>query len=102
MYTIAVSFTVPPERRQDFIDSALEDGRRSTADEPGTLAFDLIADPENPDRFYLYEAYADEAAFQTHCDGEHFATFFKAISEYADGPTWLMRGSRVEQPPAAA
>ncbi|MGV4981458.1 putative quinol monooxygenase [Streptomyces sp. NRAIS4] len=100
MYTVAVSFTVPAERRAEFVDAALEDGRRSLADEPGTRAFDLIADAEDPDRFYLYEAYDDEAAFEAHCAGEHFARFFAAVGDWAEGPTWLVRGTRVPDPAA--
>jgi hypothetical protein len=39
---IAVSFDVQPERRDDFIAAALEDGRNSGADEPGTQRFEPI------------------------------------------------------------
>ncbi|MFG2130595.1 putative quinol monooxygenase [Streptomyces sp. NPDC048751] len=98
MYTVAVSFTVPADRREAFVAAALEDGRRSTAEEPGTRAFDLIADAEDPNRFYLYEAYDDEAAFDAHCEGEHFARFFEVVGDWADGPAWLLRGTRVADP----
>ena len=96
MYVIAVSFDVPAEYRQTFIDAALEDGRESAANEPGTLRFELIKDPERPDRFYLNEAYVDEAAFDAHCEGPYFRKFFEAIGDFAEGPTWLIRGTRVE------
>ncbi|OIJ88652.1 antibiotic biosynthesis monooxygenase [Streptomyces sp. MUSC 14] len=97
MYTVAVSFTVPADRRAEFAAAALEDGRRSTADEPGTRAFDLIADASDPNRFFLYEAYDDEAAFDRHCEGEHFARFFEAVGGWAEGPTWLLRGNTVTE-----
>ncbi|MFE0464809.1 putative quinol monooxygenase [Kitasatospora sp. NPDC058965] len=95
MYQIAVSFDIPAERRAHFIEAALEDGRNSGADEPGTLRFELVEDHENPNRFYLNEAYEDEAAFDKHCDGPHFKKFFELIQEYAEGPTWLVRGTQV-------
>ncbi len=98
MYHIAVAFTVPVERRQDFIDAALEDGRDSGVHEPGTLRFELIEDPEDPQRFYLNEAYADEAAFDAHCAGPYFAKFFEIIGEFAEGPTWLIKGATVQDP----
>ncbi|MEU6624801.1 putative quinol monooxygenase [Streptomyces litmocidini] len=101
MYTVAVSFDVPAERRQDFIDAALEDGRQSLAHEPGTRAFDLVADAEDPDRFYLYEAYDDEAAFDAHCQGPYFARFFETVGAWAEGPTWLLRGTSVPAPTPA-
>lgn len=100
MYHIAVSFNVPPERRQDFIDAALEDGRESAANEPGTRRFELIADEGDQSKFYLDEAYDDLDAFNVHAEGDYFKAFFAAISAYAEGPTWLIKGTRVEDPEA--
>ncbi|MEU7279002.1 putative quinol monooxygenase [Streptomyces sp. NPDC045431] len=102
MYHIAVAFDVPAERRAEFIAAALADGRDSLADEPGTRRFELIADAEDPNRFYLNEAYEDEAAFDEHCAGEHFARFFAVIEEFAEGPAWLIRGTRVDDHAVAA
>jgi autoinducer 2-degrading protein len=96
MYNIAVSFKVPSEHREDFINAALEDGRDSGANEPGTLRFELIADESDPNTFYLNEAYEDLDAFNAHADGEYFKEFFAAIGAYAEGPTWLIKGNRVE------
>jgi autoinducer 2-degrading protein len=96
MYHIAVHFDVKPEHRDDFIAAALEDGRNSAADEPGTRRFELIADESNPNRFYLNEAYDDAAAFDVHGKGPHFARFFKLISSYVEGPTWLIKGNRID------
>lgn len=95
-YHIAVSFDVPAERRKEFIDAALEDGRNSNADEPGTLAFNLVEDQETPNRFYLVEAYSSEEAFQVHCDGPHFKKFFDILGSWGqEGPTWLVRGKQI-------
>ncbi|MER5762132.1 putative quinol monooxygenase [Streptomyces sp. NPDC002082] len=102
MYHIAVSFDVPAERREQFVAAALADGRDSLADEPGTRRFELIEDAQDPNRFYLNEAYTDEAAFDAHCAGEHFARFFAVIEEFARGPVWLIRGTRVEQAAAVS
>ncbi|MFJ6517939.1 putative quinol monooxygenase [Streptomyces filamentosus] len=102
MFHIAVAFDVPAERRAEFVAAALVDGRDSLADEPGTRRFELIADSADPGRFYLNEAYEDEAAFDAHCAGEHFARFFAAVEEYAEGPTWLIRGTRVDEHAVAA
>jgi len=98
VYHIAVHFDVPAERRDDFIAAALEDGRNSAADEPGTRRFELIVDETDPNRFSLDEAYDDAAAFQAHADGPHFARFFDLIKDYATGPTWLIRGTTVQDP----
>jgi autoinducer 2-degrading protein len=96
MYAIAVYFDIPAEHHAAFIAAALEDGRNSGRDEPGTLRFELIRDAENPNRFYLNEAYVDAAAFEAHANGPHFAAFFAHITPYADGPHWLIRGTLVE------
>ncbi|WP_216853849.1 putative quinol monooxygenase [Phytoactinopolyspora halotolerans] len=96
MYHIAVYFDVPSERREEFIAAALEDGRNSAKDEPGTVRFELIEDAEQANRFYLNEAYEDADAFDVHVKGPHFARFFEIIEEFADGPTWLIKGNRIE------
>jgi quinol monooxygenase YgiN len=92
VYAIAVYFDIPPAHHADFIAAALEDGRNSGRDEPGTRRFELIRADENPNCFYLNEAYADAAAFDLHAKGPHFAAFFAQIASYADGPHWLIRG----------
>jgi (4S)-4-hydroxy-5-phosphonooxypentane-2,3-dione isomerase len=96
VYHIAVYFDVPAHRRDEFIAAALEDGRNSGRDEPGTLRFELIEDAGQPNRFYLNEAYEDEAAFDVHAKGPHFARFFEIIEKFAEGPTWLIKGYRIE------
>jgi autoinducer 2-degrading protein len=102
MYHIAVTFDVQPEHRDEFIAAALEDGRNSAADEPGTRRFELIVDEQDPNRFYLNEAYDDAAAFDVHAKGPHFARFFELIEDYVDGPTFLIKGTRIEDGTADA
>jgi autoinducer 2-degrading protein len=96
VYQFAVSFTVPPERRDDFVRLAGKTGRDSLANEPGSLRFEVLADEENPDVFYLNEVYADAAAFKAHAEGPYFGAFFAEASSYAEGPNWLMRGNHVD------
>ncbi|MEU8379636.1 antibiotic biosynthesis monooxygenase [Streptosporangium sp. NPDC048865] len=95
MYQFLVSFTVRPEHRDDFVRAARRTARDSLANEPGSRRFEVIADAENPDLFYLNEVYADLDAFDTHARGPYFAAFFAEAGAYAEGPTWLMRGNLV-------
>lgn len=44
------------------------------------------------------EAYVDEAAFDVHCEGPYFKKFFQIIGDFAAGPTWLIKGTLVEDP----
>jgi len=101
MYHIAVYFDVPPKRHQDFIDAALEDSRESLANEPGTKRIELIKDKENPNRFYLDEAYDDEAAFEVHRCGDHFKRFFSIIDQFSIQGPHLIEGTQIENPVTA-
>lgn len=96
MYHVAVYFDVQAERHTDFIAAALEDGRESSANEPGTQRFEVIRDETDPDRFYLNEGYDDLDAFNAHVEGPYLAKFLAEIKDYAVGPTWLIRGNRIE------
>ncbi len=40
--------------------------------EPGCLQYDAHSDPGDPDRFFLFERYVDEAALEAHSTSPHF------------------------------
>ena len=40
--------------------------------EPGCLQYDAHRDPDDPDGFFLFERYADEAALEAHQASAHF------------------------------
>ena len=88
MYQVVALFDVSAERKQEFIDAALQDGRDSLASEIGTRRFELlqVETPEDEGtaiRFALNEGYDDEAAFALHADGPHFTRFFAVIDGFA-------------------
>ncbi|MEU8935695.1 antibiotic biosynthesis monooxygenase [Streptomyces sp. NPDC048409] len=101
MHQFLVSFTVRPEHRADFVRAARRTARDSLANEPGSHRFEIIADEEDADVFYLNEVYADADAFAAHAAGPYFAAFFAEAGAYATGPTWLMRGEVVAGPDPA-
>jgi quinol monooxygenase YgiN len=45
--------------------------------EPGNLFYQAQRSLEDPQLFYLYEQYADEAAYHAHMDSEHFTRLVK-------------------------
>ena len=45
--------------------------------EPGNLFYQAHRSPEDPQLFYLYEQYADEAGYEAHMDSEHFTRLVK-------------------------
>ena len=40
--------------------------------EPGCLQYDAHRDPDDPDRFFLFERYLDQAALEAHAASPHF------------------------------
>ena len=40
--------------------------------ERGVVLYQAHRDPENPNVFFFYEQYADEAAYQAHVESDHF------------------------------
>ena len=75
MVVLYVTIQVKPEHVAEFIETARYDSEHSQNDEPGCLRFDVIQDLDNPNRFYLYEVYKDEAALQAHRQTPHFKLY---------------------------
>ena len=86
MFANLVQFDVTPEYRDALVAALLEDGRGSLRDEPGTKRFEVIQDIANPNRIYLYEAYADRTALQAHMQGPHFQQFQATTASWSTGP----------------
>ena len=55
----------------------IEEITPASRQEPGNLFYQAHRSPEDPRLFYLYEQYADEAAYQAHMDSEHFTRLVK-------------------------
>jgi autoinducer 2-degrading protein len=92
MYVVTVEFEVTTEYAEAFRDSVLRQARNSFEKEPDCHQFDVCTDPKDPTRFYLYEVYADEEAFQSHLRSDHFLDFdakTKAWIENKTVRTWL-------------
>jgi autoinducer 2-degrading protein len=63
MYTVIVNLQVRPELRTEFLAGIRINALASVRDEPGCLRFDVHQRADDPNKFILYELYADEAAF---------------------------------------
>lgn len=61
--------------------------------EPGNIVFDAYRKSDKPDVFFVYEVYADEAAFDAHITSEHSAEFNSRLGPLVEGGgstlTWL-------------
>ncbi len=80
MLGLIVSLKVKPEERAAFIEAVENDSTCSVRDEPGCLRFDVLQDKADPDHYYFYEVYRDEAAFEQHLQTPHLARWRAASS----------------------
>jgi quinol monooxygenase YgiN len=101
VYVILAPIQIKDGHRDGFVAAMVEDARDSVAKEPGCVRFDVIQDAGDPNRIWVYEVYADEAAFEAHMQTAHFAKWKAAIQHWrTDGPKGALRGSSVIWPPA--
>jgi quinol monooxygenase YgiN len=68
-----VKVKVKPEKRQQFLDVIEDDSICSVRDEPGCVRFDVLQDNDDPNTYYFYEVYHDEAAVAAHRQTPHLA-----------------------------
>lgn len=79
MIFIAVRFTVRPEFADTWM-SVVGPFTEATRAEPGNLFFDWSRDVDDPHRFTLLEAFADEAAGAAHVQSHHFRAGLDAMA----------------------
>jgi quinol monooxygenase YgiN len=65
------------EGQEDRIARIIEELTEPSRAEPGNLFYQAHRTPEDPQLFYLYEQYTDEAAYEAHMDSEHFTRMVK-------------------------
>jgi len=49
------------------------------------VAINVLRDTENPNRFYFYEIFRDQAAAEAHWETTHFATWSATVEGMIDG-----------------
>ena len=61
--------------------------------EPGNVIFAPYTEEANPNRYFVFEVYEDEAAFEAHISAESGARFNAELAELIEGDaselTWL-------------
>lgn len=95
MYIVSVTFVIKDEFAELFKEEMSRQARKCLAMEEGCLQFDVGRDPENPNRFFLYELYADQSAFDTHRQTDHFAEFGQLVKDWI-AERYLATWERVE------
>jgi autoinducer 2-degrading protein len=91
VFALWVSVKVKPEMRERFLEVIEDDSICSVRDEPGCVRFDVLQDRSNPDQYYFYEVYVDEAGFEAHTKTPHLARWREAAAVCLEGPTVATR-----------
>ncbi len=82
MFGAILKFDVKPEHHDTFVRALVEHGRAAIPTEPNTLRFDVLVDQDDPNRVFLYEAYADPDGLATHLAGESHQQLVRLLSEH--------------------
>ena len=90
--TLYAEFSVTPGNEQRVADMMRELTALVRA-EPGNLVFDPYTEEAKPNRYFVFEVYKDNAAFQAHISADYGARFnaelANLIEEDASQLTWL-------------
>ncbi len=81
---VAVEFKVKPGAMPTFLDLITRHARTTLESEPGCLQFDVMQDPAHPSLVFLYEVYADEAAFAAHEAAPYLARTLAAVADLVE------------------
>lgn len=81
MIALVVSIVVRPGAREAFLEAIAAQAAASLELEEGCLRFDVCAVADDPARFFLYEVYADQQAFDEHRTTPHFGRWRAAAAE---------------------
>lgn len=88
-----VSIEVHPGQRDRFIE-AFRINWEGTRQEPGNLRFDLLCDPEDENRFTVFEIFTGPEALAAHGRTAHYRTCIEMITPITTG----QRSKRYFQP----
>ncbi len=91
MLAIFVTINIQGEYLEQFIQASFGDAEGSVSAEPNCFRFDINQDEEVATRFYLYEVYEDEAAFQHHLNTPHFLKWKTQVEPWFVGELEIVR-----------
>ncbi len=78
-FIVIAEFFLKPGTMDTFIELAMEDSKRSVADEEGCLGFDVLVPQNKENVVILYETYVDAEAFEAHKSMPHYKPFVEGI-----------------------
>jgi autoinducer 2-degrading protein len=86
MLAMWVKVRIKADQRKRFLEAIEVDALGSERDEPGCLRFNVLQDEKDPNVYYYFEVYKDQAALEAHRLTPHYATW-RAAADTLDGPT---------------
>ena len=75
MFVVTVTFEIAADQAAAFLTRVCLQASDSLSNEDGCHRFDVCVDRERTERVFLYEIYADAAAFEEHMATPHFKAF---------------------------
>ena len=85
MNVTLVEINIKPERVDEFL-TVFRANHEGAIKEPGNLRFDVLQDPRVKTRFFIYEAYKDEAAVLAHKQTPHYLACVDKLEELMSEP----------------
>ena len=79
------AINVRPEHRQAFLDASIFAAQSVISEEPEVFQFQVMVDVTNPNRFYFYEVFHDEAAVQAHRDTSVVKNWWDTVRPMMEG-----------------
>ena len=83
-----VSVTVKPEANEPFAKIVKAEMSEFIAKENGVRAIYAATDKDQPNKWYFFEIYDDDAAYQSHRDSPHFQKYLKETAELLQDKTF--------------
>lgn len=83
VYCVEVKVTAGNE--EDF-KAACEENHRGTRQEKGNIRFDVLQQTDNPECFFLYEAYESEEAVNAHKGTAHYLKWREKVAPWMAEP----------------
>ena len=76
-FVLMVHLQAKPEHREKFVQMALENAAAARSTEAGCQQFDVVVDPDDPNRIAFYEVYDSKDAFEAHLETPHFKKYLE-------------------------
>ena len=80
-YVRIAELEIDPPQLDAYKASVKEEMAASVRVEPGVLAIYAVAEKDNPTRLRFFEIYADEAAYKSHRETDHFKKYAETTKD---------------------